>query len=576
MEIILHKRLFEGVDWRKNDDGTVNLSVNKDRTDAANKGGNSVDTRVFGTKNDILFGDSTASGKLKSLNDTAKSKEDTIKFYKDIITYVRNGRKGNLEPSEYVSPQTAAAVRKWFADNKSDNFIIDASKKAITRTEMEADVYTKTVDRIKNSGNDEKVMRYMTGKVPGTGVPYRSLFSMTDFNFSDAIKKGFIRQNGNTDDILGIKQEDRQNTHRKTELANLDVMYDDNVTPDIKGNFSISDDKKNHEKVGYGLQDKKYTSIAQFVDKSVQYAAYVLNQEHFYPDFIVSPPSSSQFNEFYCTNLSRKLNVPYIKDFFRRNLINVRFDKDKDTDQMRNDGFSEKDILEFEYQVKRLAYREIAYTVSDPMRKFIESNKDLFSNISIALHSREKTPLVDVFECLMVYTYKIIIDKIQSSSDIVAKQLLNTFRNGSIKLYNKRYDSEHIIKQALWIIQLKVGFKVFNKVLVEVYGLVKKYSEELKSQGYELKFNAKKTKLTSFKKQFRPYLHDVYIVADEYVGKDDKLTKRYKTAKFLIFDEDINSGATLKLCIDALQDKIPDNKDSNIMCLTNAYSAKGW
>lgn len=399
---------------------------------------------------------------------------------------------------------------------------------------------------------------------------------MTDFNFSDAIKNGFIRQNGNTDDILGIKHEDRQNTHRKTELANLGVVYDDNVTPDIKGNFSISDDKKNHEKVGYELQDKKYTSVAQFVDKSVQYAAYVLNQEHFYPDFIVSPPSSSQFNEFYCTNLSRKLNVPYLKDFFRRNLINVRFDKDKDTDQMRNDGFSEKDILEFEYQVKRIAYREIAYTVSEPMRKFIESNKDLFSNISIALHSREKTPLVDVFECLMVYTYKIIIDKIQSSSDVVAKQLLNTFRNGSIKLYNKRYDSEHIIKQALWIIQLKVGFKVFNKVLVEVYGLVKKYSEELKRQGYELKFNAKKTKLTSFKKQFRPYLHDVYIVADEYVGKDDKLTKRYKTAKFLIFDEDINSGATLKLCIDALQDKIPDNKDSNIMCLTNAYSAKGW
>ena len=52
--------------------------------------------------------------------------------------------------------------------------------------------------------------------------------------------------------------------------------------------------------------------------------------------------------------------------------------------------------------------------------------------------------------------------------------------------------------------------------------------------------------------------------------------KQYRNAKFLIFEEDINSGATLKLCIDALEEKIPDANEKNIMCLVNAYSAKGW
>jgi hypoxanthine phosphoribosyltransferase len=55
-----------------------------------------------------------------------------------------------------------------------------------------------------------------------------------------------------------------------------------------------------------------------------------------------------------------------------------------------------------------------------------------------------------------------------------------------------------------------------------------------------------------------------------------ELMKQYRNAKFLIFDEDINSGATLKLCIDALEEKIPDANEKNIMCLVNAYSAKGW
>ena len=72
------------------------------------------------------------------------------------------------------------------------------------------------------------------------------------------------------------------------------------------------------------------------------------------------------------------------------------------------------------------------------LRNFIEKYKNLFENISFELHSREKTPINDVFQSIMIYSYKIIIDHIKSSNDVISKQLLNNFRSGTIKIYNKR------------------------------------------------------------------------------------------------------------------------------------------
>ena len=70
--------------------------------------------------------------------------------------------------------------------------------------------------------------------------------------------------------------------------------------------------------------------------------------------------------------------------------------------------------------------------------------------------------------------------------------------------------------------------------------------------------------------------NNVYIVADTNLNNNGELFKRYQNGKFLIFDEDINSGATLKCAIDALQEKLPNANNQNILCLVNAYSASGY
>lgn len=565
----------EGVDWSKNDNGSINFSINQKKDNNSNKGKNSVDTRVFGTKDDILKGkiltkNGNESGNSKSLEQNYKSKQAAIQFYQNVIQYIQNGRKGTIEEVPGLDTITLNSVKKWFDRGDSDNKIIDACKKTLNRISSEATQTFMTYNRVSQSDNNDNVARYLTGIVPSTNVKYISLFSMTDFNFSDAIKHGTVRQNGNTDQILGIGEKDRR-VDANGNLATIDVTYDGNIKPNIAQNFSLNNVRDKHYKQQFGLNGEGgYSSVSQFLDKSVNYAAYALRQEKFSPDVIVSAPSSSKFNQYYCTNLSNKLGIPYISDFFKRNVINVRY---ADGEDLLSKGFSPKDVMEFESQAKNIAYNEIAYYVSEPIRNFLKQYETIFNNISLQKHSREKTSMKDVFNCTMIYAYKTIVNSLDNDS--VSEHLCKNFLSNQNKLYQKRYNSSHIFNEVSLRIKRKIGQKVFNQVLMQTKELIEQYSDMLKQRGYKLRFNTKRFKITAFKKQFRPFLSNLYIVADEYMNNGE-LLKRYRNAKFLIFDEDINSGATLKIVIDALEEKLPEQSSNNIMCLVNAYSASGF
>lgn len=567
--------LFEGVDWSKNDDGTINMSVNQRMDNNSNKGTNSVDTRVFGTKDDILNGKIlTKTGKenqkSKSLQQYYDNRKAQIQFYNNVIDYVRNGRQGQLPYVEGLDDTTWSAVKKWFDKGYSDNRIIDACKKSINRVNGDSVQTFSTYNRVSQAENPDKVARYITGIVPGTNVKYISLFSMTDFNFSDAIKHGTLRQNSNTDKLLGIGEKDRE-LDANGNYKELNMTYDGNVKPNVAQNFSLNNVKDGHFKQQFGLNGEGgYSSVSQFLDKSVNYAAYALKKEGFTPDILVSAPSSSDFNKYYCTNLSNKLGIKYISDFFKRNVVNVRYADGKD---LLSKGFSPKDVMEFESQAKNIAYNEIAYLVSEPIRKFINDYQSIFNTISLQKHSREKTSLNDIFDCTMIYAYRTILNSLQN--DVVSEHLVKNFLSKQTKLYQKSYDSTHIFNEVSSRIKMKIGQKVFNNVLMETKNLVEQYSNLLKQNGYKLRFNLKRFKITSFKKQFRPFLSNLYVVADDYMN-NGQLMKQYRNAKFLIFDEDINSGATLKIVIDALEEKLPENTENNMMCLVNAYSASGF
>lgn len=565
---------LEGVDWNRLDNGMLNVSVNQKMDNNSNKGTNSVDTRVFGTKDDILNGkiltkNGTPDGKSKSLQQDYVSKNAAITAYKMVIDWVNGGRVGELILPNDLDKITRTAIKKWVTSSFSDNRIIDLCKKSITRIEADYNRLSMTYNRVSNS-NGNNIARYITGIVPNTNVKYISLFSMTDFNFSDAIKHGTIRQNGNTDALLGIDKDNREKDQNGN-LKTLDIMYDKTIQPNVAQNFSLNGVRDGHFKQQYGLNGgNQYSSVAQFLDKSVNYAAYALRKEGFTPDFIVSAPSSSKFNDYYCQNLSNKLGVKYINDFFRRNVINVRY---ADGEDLLSKGFSPKDVLEFESQAKNIAYNEIGYIVSEPLRKFIYDNRDIFGGISIEKHSREKISLDEVFDCIMIYAYNTILENL--NGDNISTHLVKNFLREKKKIYSKQYDSKRIFDEVSFRIKTKIGIKVFNSLLLETMNLVMKYSDILKNNGYKLRFNVKRFKITSFKKMFRPFLSNLYIIADEYMTNGE-LMNRFKNAKFLIFDEDINSGATLKIVIDALEEKLPEQSSNNLLCLVNAFSNSGF
>lgn len=572
--------VFEGITYKNNGDGTLDFSVNQDRTDKGNTGGNSVDTRVFGTKDAVLNGDGTASKHAKTLQQQNDSKTAAIKFYQSVIDYVKNGRKGEIYQDPLLDKTTYTSVMKWFQNGYSDNRIIADATKSLNRIKGEADVYFNKYDRVNAQAQNpnDQVARYNVGTVPGTNVKYIALFSMTDFNFSDALKHGKLRQNGNTDELLGITKDQRAKTNGKS-YQNINITYDGQYQPDVARNFSLNGVQQNgdHFKQQFGLNGEGgYTSVNQFLDKSVNYAAYALKQEGFRPNYLVAAPSSSKFNDYYCTNLANKLGIQYVKDFFARNVVNVRFDDGSDTEAMKQKGFSDKDIFEFSSQVKNMAFTEIAHIISKPMWDFVNQYSTIFSNISIQKNSREKNSLQHVFDCMMTYAYQVIVNNIQqnsNASDRGSLYLAKEFMKQQGKL-QRSYDSQRIQGEVINRIKMKIGVKYFNEVLGQIQNLVLQYVDTLQTRGYKLQFSTKQFKITSIKKQFRPYLHHVYIIADKNMNKNGDLLSRYNNANFLIFDEDINSGATLKLVIEALQEKLEGN--NNIMCLVNAYSASGF
>ena len=274
---------LEGVDWSRLDNGLLSMSVNQRKDNNSNKGTNSVDTRVFGTKDDILNGkilskNGTPNGKSKSLAQDYASKNAAINAYKIVINWINGGRVGKCVLPDGLDKVTETTINKWLTSSFSDNRIIDLCKKSITRIESDYNRLSMTYNRVSNS-NDGNVARYITGIVPNTNVKYISLFSMTDFNFSDAIKHGTVRQNGNTDDLLGIDADNREKDQNGN-LKALDIMYDKAIHPNVAQNFSLNGVKDGHFKQQYGLNGGgMYSSVSQFLDKSVNYAAYAYEKD---------------------------------------------------------------------------------------------------------------------------------------------------------------------------------------------------------------------------------------------------------------------------------------------------------
>lgn len=589
--------IYEGVDfYNMKQNGTpitgptvpIGMHINTQQSDKDNE---STDTRFFGTPDDIIYGDGSSSSiNLYQSMNTAKILRD---FYKKLLDYYHNGQSGTFPaiPSN-ISFQTKASMRKAInniqasSPNTRDMLIqnyISIWAKAYNKWCMYYDNYKSTFDNAQWYKNQGKSFapRYSKGTIPQTSVEYYALFNIGSFNFSDAIKHGKARQSSDEfDALLGITKSERQKIPTlgkgKRPLSKIDVYYDaDDITKskpyDSKRNFSIQNANNDHPRT----DTNTYDSVQQFLDKSIMAAKFVLTKENFNPDFIISPPSSSQFNEHYCIRLANKINAQYVPNFFEKNATEIVYDKEA----ALKSGLTQTDVMSFDIQINQAVRNEIGYICGKPISQFMDANSNQFQRIRLAKSSREFAPFHLVKQIYVNYINDLVYQYFDESNDLdtITNYIISAAKRVAVDESHKvsGYDYDFLLSQIKKVTNKHGGMlrdanNTFHQVISEVVRYVNYYRKKL-TDGYKINFNSSTFKIVKFDMRFRPFIKNLYVVARKNFNSNNELLSKYKTSRFLIFDEDLNSGGTLKNIIDALISTLPANYNAsaNIKCLVN-------
>lgn len=643
-------RLFlisETGDLYPNSKGTLDFRIDpikfgtKTTSDSENQ---FADTRFFGTRDDILKGDGSANG--ASLQHNIRVKQSILKTYKTALSLIKGrSNAAQLTKDKYTDTKSFNTAKRYVEEKDMDRTIA-----AIDRTKAELNMLQSQYKKIYHSKDDKfklstgesvpSLTRYNVGLVPGTDVKVIGLFKFSNFNFSDAIKNGSLRQDDYVRSKLGVNKDEVERNDKiggrgRGTYKKIDATYDNETVtnPSISKNFSLngidlsaydSDDivaqnNPDHFKYQYdtsfdenGNSINDYSTVSQFMDKSIMAASYALKKEKIKVDYILAAPSSSKYNHYYCINLSRKLGVQYNPRFFTRNLVNVKFNEDA----CRNAGIDESLINSTKNVIKNAAINEISSYLMDEVKKFVKENWKIIQTIPIETGGKRGAPAKRIgfglaCEILKKYCYYGLsnIGAYNSSSSLVGKKKYQLNKShhvdsiGSPKTTNlfkylvhhfgeyvNTSDSgfenmETIVPMLInGIISKGLSLKL-QSMMKQMVNIVNTYESVLVSDsGYQLSY-AKKFKITDIDKRCRPFIKNAYVVADKelaYAEDDelDALRSSLRGKNFLIVDEDMNSGGTLKLLIEALKDKpiefggkgLERVSSDQITCLVNLWT----
>lgn len=484
--------------------------------------------------------------------------------------------------------------------------------------------------------NPNKIPRYRVGIVPGTNLKVISVFKFNNFNVSDAIKNGRFRQDDLTDSLLGYngdktkREMDRKYNGKFDTMTEIPATYDNGITPIIPNNFSFNQD--GNTRVRYGINGSNaagnnYNSITQFIDKSIMGAAYAIRKENVNPNFIVSVPSSSKFNLYYSKRLSEKIGIPYLEGFFQKNIIGVNIDN-----SIYDSGLPTSAIQDLECQLASASLNVLSKEISLPIVRFFKTNSALFENNTsgVPLDVIIAFMFDKVYDFVRDYASKtdglkgdvssLLISKINKKVAAHNYYKLNDFANEFNQiLQNAQIKAEfnNCINEVLRTIierknEIIKGVKItrlmqldnslnsmyekldedlgqlhgnnkkdrafiqnkFNKNLKRINTKIKKLINNQDEFAFILQewtpnTEKKRFKATDVKFNVRPYIENAYIIGDDYANRFN----HFYNKKFILFDEDMNSGASLKMTAKALENNGVD--EDQIVCLVNAYKLEG-
>lgn len=238
------RKIFgEGVNY-SNQDGNFLVNINQDTTDKGNLSGNFVDTRAFGDRNSILYGDGT-NNMNTNLSDTVLQRRAIITTMYNLINFIQSGRKGVIFTDKNLPSTTKKAVETWLKTLSDDEIINKATQTKndwLDTGKQKEGLY----NRANTANYGEKIAKYTVFEIANTGVKCIALFSMRDFTFSDIVKNGELSPSN-----PNIKNPE---DYKLNQNGKIDVRYDNGVIPDIEQNFSLKNTNDWHYRTQYQLQ----------------------------------------------------------------------------------------------------------------------------------------------------------------------------------------------------------------------------------------------------------------------------------------------------------------------------------
>ena len=260
-------------------------------------------------------------------------------------------------------------------------------------------------------------------------------------------------------------------------------------------------------------------------------------------------------------------------------------------------------------------------TLKEETRKLWNSlvyrQKEIFDSIAIKKSARKKCNINEIYHLILSYTYKYLIYKSarKKNKDMLEFSIYSKYiQNSKLKILPDKdgYDYNYIVSHFIVPLLTRKEIKPqFIQALKDTYAAMQSLTDDLKNGGFSIaSLNDDKIMLTYVQKRMRPFVSNLYFVANKYLTEADEngLTqcqKDFQDKKFIIFDEDhmiidgeqiidnkilpikeisvyeifdedFNSGASMRLCCEAFLEKQSDSfNQNNIICLTNMFSLGG-
>lgn len=519
--------------------------------------------------------------------------QGVLKFLDDKFT---EDNLNSLLNSDATLYQLALILSKRCEKDSILSYINDLSKLVSVRNNYNE--LKKDYDKRKVKEKDR--LNYYKLKLSGTNIDIISLFNFNNFAGTEVIKANRISMASDAMSKLYNKKKDGfiSTTFKGTE--NNRSPFDFEFNDDFRG--SIKD--KNH--INYG-------SAQHMIHDVMIHGVNVLNAINYVPDFLICVPSSSSFNSKFIDKFSKQLgNCKSYDAFMIKNWLGYSI-SDEDIETIKNhlsylkytagEKAWEDTVTVMEHTIKRGIANSFLYLISEQMQNHL----DVKNYTEVELNLILQICFIQILEGPKGNKLSQFLKGSSPNKNNMKTKtkhiLINSKKGNELfqyifnKLDNRPTITHPLIKKIVRDSEKSIFQHLPNKqnkskpIYIDLNKIEYKDSEVQMTSlfwgGAMLKNKETQSKLPG--KALRPLMVSVYLVNEqEYVltkqgeelinelkmSKNNRLNEVEKVEmtnrKIMIFDDDMDTGASLKLCVNSLQKILKENNITNtsIKCLT--------